>query len=181
MSITVPTTKGSQSGFTMIEILVAFVISMIGLQGLISIQSYTLGNAQGSYYRAQGITLLNDIAGRMSANPEGVSQGVYDNFTTDNAAAAPDCTTTQTGCSAEDIAIRDLNAWANNFNNVNESQEYSSVLPNGQGAIVRQGDGSYQISVSWDEMAWNTELESGATREVVQVSLTREINILIPF
>lgn len=181
MSITVPKTKGSQSGFTMIEILVAFVISMIGLQGLISIQSYTLGSAQGTYYRAQGVTLLNDIAGRMSANPEGVSQGVYDDFSSNNAPGAPDCIKSDSGCSAEDLGNRDLNAWASNFINVNGSEGHSAVLPNGQGTIDRQGDGSYLISVTWDEMAWNTELEGGAKREVVQVSLSREINVLIPF
>lgn len=170
-----------QSGFTIMEILVAFFISLIGLQGLIAIQSLSLGNAQGSYYRAQGITLLNDIAGRMNANPQGVSDGDYNGFSSSSAPERPDCISSTSGCSAAQIAARDLNAWATHFSNVNEMDNYASTLPNGSGTIARQEDGSFLITVNWDETRWNADLGEGADREVVQTSVNRNINILIPF
>ncbi len=171
----------SSKGFTIMEILVAFMISLIGLQGLIAIQSLSLGNAQGSYYRAQAITLLNDIAGRMNANPEAVVNGDYDGFNTSTAPQLPGCIGTEAGCTTAELALRDLNNWSTNFVNANSVDDYASLLPNGSGSIALQDDGSYLITVSWNESQWNTELDEGNDQQNVVASVTRNVNVLVPF
>lgn len=180
-SSVLPAHSNSQNGFTMVEILVAFIISLVGLQGLVAVQSLSLGGAQNSYYRAQAVTLLNDVAGRMNANPVGVSEGGYDSFTSKQAPSLPECYGTDSGCSANDIASRDLNNWSKNFTNVNGDDDYFAFLPSGIGTIDLQVDGSYLITVSWDESQWNTALGNGGQRDVVRASISRNINVLIPF
>lgn len=171
----------SQSGFTMIEILVAFLLSIIGLQGLVAVQSLSLGTSQNSYYRAQAVILVNDIAGRMNANPQGVLEGSYNKFSTKNAPDNPNCYQSDFGCNSTDVANKDLNHWSIFFMNVNNNENHSALLPNGVGRIDLLSDGSYEIDVSWDESRWNTNQVDGGQQEMTRASISRNVNVLIPF
>jgi type IV pilus assembly protein PilV len=57
-----------QSGFTLVEVLVALVILAIGLLGVAGMQTRSLGGNQGALYRSQAVLFANDIIERMRVN-----------------------------------------------------------------------------------------------------------------
>jgi type IV pilus assembly protein PilV len=67
----------SQSGFTMIEVLVTFVILVVGLLGLIGLQARAQQAELESYQRGQALILLQDMVDRMNANRLGSKSGNY--------------------------------------------------------------------------------------------------------
>ncbi len=52
-------------GFTLIEVLIAFLVTAIGLLGLASLQVNTLSKQFESYQRAQAVLLAQDMANRI--------------------------------------------------------------------------------------------------------------------
>lgn len=104
--------RNQQVGFTLIEILVAIVISAIGLLGIARLQLVTLQNNSGSQYRSIAIQLSSDLLERMRANAQGVNAANYNQpASTVQAAAytAPVATCTNGGlCSPAERAATDL-------------------------------------------------------------------------
>ena len=104
-----------QVGFTMIEVLVTFVILVIGLLGLIGLQARAQQAELESYQRGQALVLLQDIIDRMNANRIASKNGAY--VTTGlspayvgNGATSP---TPLSDCSALTGAPLDLCEWTN--------------------------------------------------------------------
>jgi type IV pilus assembly protein PilV len=58
----------NQSGFTLVEVLVALVILAIGLLGVAGLQNRSLSGNQGALYRSQAVLYANDIIERMRVN-----------------------------------------------------------------------------------------------------------------
>jgi len=65
------------SGFTLIEVLVAVVVVSIGLLGLAELQISGLRANMSSEARSKATLLASDIVERMRANPSGVVAGAY--------------------------------------------------------------------------------------------------------
>ena len=63
-----PKTSHDQSGFGLIEVLVALVILLVGLLGLAGIMVQSQRSEMESYQRVQALILLRDMAGRINAN-----------------------------------------------------------------------------------------------------------------
>ena len=57
-----------QRGFTMIEVLITFVVLVVGLLGLIGLQVRSQQAEMESYQRGQALVLLQDIIDRMNSN-----------------------------------------------------------------------------------------------------------------
>ena len=66
-----------QSGFTMIEVLVTFVILIVGLLGLIGLQALSQQSELESYQRGQALVLLQDMVDRVNANRIGAKNQSY--------------------------------------------------------------------------------------------------------
>lgn len=143
--------KNTQSGFTLLEILVAIVVLSLGLLGLAGLQAATLRNNQIAYYRAIAIQQTYDIADRIRANQAGAKAGNYNNPSATHHACAP-CNNPQ------EMAEEDFFQW--NSNN-------ASLLPAGAGTVVSGAGGSYVVTVNWNE---NTE--SGSTAQQFQTTIT---------
>ena len=60
----------TQSGLTLIEVLVTVVITSIGLMGLVALQLQAIQATNDSGNRSQAIWLFNDIVNRIHANEE---------------------------------------------------------------------------------------------------------------
>ena len=104
-----------QTGFTMIEVLVTFIILLVGLLGLIGLQARAQQSELESYQRGQALVLLQDILDRMNANRIGSKSGNY--LTTGltpayvgNGATPP---TALSDCSALTGPALDLCEWGN--------------------------------------------------------------------
>lgn len=107
--------RAAQVGFTMIEVLVTFVILVIGLLGLIGLQARGQQAELESYQRGQALVLVQDIVDRMNANRLASKSGAY--VTTGlspayvgNGATPP---TALSNCSGLTDAPRDLCEWGN--------------------------------------------------------------------
>lgn len=144
----------NQTGFTLLEVLVAIVVLSLGLLGLAGLQAATLRNNQIAYYRAIAIQQTYDMADRIRANQAGVAAGAYNalNATTP---ADPDCVANV--CSGAQMAVADHSQWNNNN---------ARMLPAGTGTVSSAAGGSFDITVSWNE---NTETGSAAQQFVTRI------------
>jgi len=67
-------------GVTLIEVLVAIVITSIGILGFASLQFLGINSNQSAYYRSQATFIASDLAERMRANIDGMNDNQYRNF-----------------------------------------------------------------------------------------------------
>jgi type IV pilus assembly protein PilV len=142
-----------QRGFTLLEVLVAVLILAIGLLGMAALQVAGLRNNHSAYLRSQATQLAYDMADRIRANPQGVTNGNYNNPTAAQTAA---CLTTS-GCDSAQMAGHDAYEW---------NADLTSQLPGGAGRVCIDGtpddgtsaapacDGAgsvYAIKVWWND------------------------------
>jgi type IV pilus assembly protein PilV len=127
----------NQSGFSLLEVLIALLVLSIGLLGLAALQTTSLRSNEMASMRTTATQLAYDISDRMRANPAGVTAGSY--------VLAGGATPTGTS-----VAALDLIAW----------NQAVTALPGGRssitqcdGASVPPCDGiTHIITVQWDEM-----------------------------
>jgi type IV pilus assembly protein PilV len=140
-----------QTGFTLIEVLVAVVILALGLIGLAGLQATGLANNQSAYNRSQVSQLAYDITDRMRSN-----SSVAASYVAATAAGSipvcpngtnpcTSCTTTATPCNQAAMVTKDVFEWKNALR---------TTVPNGDGFIVQEppaGSGIYRVTVQWDD------------------------------
>ncbi len=66
-----------QAGFTLIEVLVTFLIVAIGLLGLGALQVNTMNNSFETYQRALVASIIEDMAARIRMNSQAAMAGEY--------------------------------------------------------------------------------------------------------
>lgn len=127
-----------QTGFTLMESLVALIVLSIGMLGIAALFLESMKAGRTALSRSQAVTLAADMADRIRANSTaGVAYAGPGGF---NACVAGgvDCTPAQ-------MAAEDVQLWLNNI---------TGGLANGQGVIVFNNalnPPQYTITVSWDE------------------------------
>jgi type IV pilus assembly protein PilV len=136
-------------GVSMVEVLVAIVISAIALLALAGVNAAALRYTKMSQYRAVATQLANDMGERLRANKgsaalgavaaTGFMAGAYD-FTTDFAGQAAratlpqqQCDTAASNCTPAEIAALDLAQWR---------RLVRDQLPEGSVFLLRQADQS---------------------------------------
>lgn len=126
------------TGFTLIEVLIAMLVLAVGLLGLAGLQATSLKNNQSAYNRSQATQLAYIMADRMRANVAG--KATYINGT---ATARAGCLNT-TGCTPSNMAEYDLLEW---------NSIISLTLPSGTGTISPPllPTGVYTITINWDD------------------------------
>jgi type IV pilus assembly protein PilV len=130
----------SQTGFTLLEVMVAIVVLSLGLLGLAGLQAATLRNNQIAYYRAIAVQQTYDMADRIRANQAGATAGEY-NALAAIIPAAPDCVAPNT-CSPADMAVADHSQWNNNN---------ARMLPGGSGTVTNAAGNNFIITVMMTE------------------------------
>ena len=123
------------TGFTLIEVLIAMLVLGVGLLGLAGLQVTSLSSSQSAYNRSQATELAYDLADRMRANIAGKAT-----YTTGTAVAKANCLTI-TGCSPTEMAENDLYQW---------NSAVAATLPNGAGTVTVAA-GTYTIAITWDD------------------------------
>ena len=111
-----------QTGFSLIEVLIAALVLSIGLVGVAGLQAMSLKNNQSAYMRTQASALAYDLADRMRSNVSAANSGFYD---PDQAAANTQCSTLA-GCSPQEMAQNDLSEWLVTL---------TGILPMGSGFV----------------------------------------------
>lgn len=133
-----------QTGFTLVEVLVAAFILATALLGYAATQTLSLKNAKSAYYRIQATQLAYDLIDRIRANnkPEALTIYQTKGSTPSDEVIDPNCFTT-TGCSAGDMASSDLKQWSTNVDN---------AIKRGTGVLTFNND-LYTITISWGDSA----------------------------
>lgn len=108
MSVSVFVTS-REKGFTLIEVLVTFLIVSIGLLGMAALQTNTMNDQLEAYQRAEAMVMVDDMAARLDINQTDAIDGLY----TVSVAAPYGQQTVVADCSDLDIAARDLCEWNN--------------------------------------------------------------------
>ncbi len=151
--------KKLQSGFSLIEVLVATVIMAIGILGIAGLQVVSLQQNRSSLLRSEALQLGNDIIDRMRANPE-LNYAPVD-YTDAPSSGSKNCIGTAANCSTDDMKEYDITLWKCMINpNDSADAEYTicgtlldtfgnvSSLPEGQGEIQIAGD-VQTVRVRW--------------------------------
>lgn len=145
--------KAKQSGFTLLEVLVAIVVLSLGLLGLAGLQAASLRNNQTAYYRGIATQQALDMADRIRANLVGVRAFNYNNIAA-GIPADPGCFTLVGGCSAANMAITDRFQW-NTINAALLPAGTGTVTcadgPAGSGCTATTGNWAFDITVMWTE------------------------------
>lgn len=116
-------------GFSLIEVLVALIITVLGVLGLVAAHLNAMKFNQTSDVRSHATLLAYDIADRMRANRQAALSGLYDIALS----ASP-----ATGTAVHQIDQRD---WLNAL---------SAQMTAGDGAVARNGN-TFTVTVQWDE------------------------------
>ena len=137
-----------QTGFTIIEMLIAVLVISIGLLGMAGLQTSGIQQSHNSYLKTQASMLAYDMADRMRSNLQGVNAGHYDDVDSMDSpvSSAPDCIGNSAACSASETATYDVYQWTDN----DAEGSIASLLPSGYGMIQENG-GVFTITVLWDE------------------------------
>ena len=67
-----------QSGVSMIEVLIAILVSVIGLFSAMKLQLTAVSNTHSAYFRSQAALITNALVDQMRANPTAAVAGNYD-------------------------------------------------------------------------------------------------------
>jgi len=129
-----------QTGFSLFEVLITMVVSVIGLMGLAALQAAGIRSNQSAYHSSQAAILAYDIADKMRANTSSINNYLSSYMAPDAASAQAGCNTTG-GCSSAELAENDLFDW---------NSDLVSTLPSAAGTIALDGV-IYTISVNWDD------------------------------
>ncbi|MFK5985967.1 MAG: type IV pilus modification protein PilV [Pseudomonadota bacterium] len=131
----------NQSGFTLIEVLIALVIMAIGLLGIATLQIVGLKNNHSAYLRTQATTLANEYADLLRANSNQkntfVADGVSFMTSTSSYSVVTSCNNS-TGCSASEMAETDVANWV----------RHVQTLPEGN-AIASRAGSIFTLRVFW--------------------------------
>ena len=135
----------SQSGFSLIEILVTVLILAIGLLGIAGLQASSMSNNHNAQLRSIATLQAYDLADRMRANRGAITYDASGNVTASQydgpVSAQSDCTTT--ACSVTAIANNDFWEW---------NQANAALLPAGAGTVALVGvTNHHRITVTWNE------------------------------
>lgn len=138
-----------QRGLTLIELLVSILIISFGLLGLAKLQTRMQLSDMESYQRAQALLLLNDISGRITANPNNATS-----YVTGTATPLGTGMTCPTSSATRQQA--DLADWCNSLQGAAEvggGNVKAGAMLGGRGCVESLGSGQYLVTVAWQGMS----------------------------
>lgn len=124
-----------QSGFTLLEVLVAMLVLAIGLLGLAGLMTSSMRNNLSASHRTQATWMAYDIIDRMRANRAGAVTGGY-------ATAMGTAATCSTDIPTGTIPVQDIAAWKN---------QLACSLPAGNGSVAFPTAGRALVVIRWDD------------------------------
>lgn len=162
----------AQAGFTLIEVLAAFVILSIGLLGIVSLQAVSKASQHQSVQRARAVSLGDEILERIRINPAGLATYVTGLGSPLGGGSlgvepSPNCTTAT--CSATQLASHDLWLWEQALDGASATVIEGGVISSTGGLIDPRGcitftadpgmtnTGIVDIYVQWHGLSESTD------------------------
>lgn len=139
--------KTTQTGFSLIEILVTIGILVVGLLGLAALQTQTTVAQMEAYQRSQALVLVQDLADRLSVNKVNARSYATTGAGVSGAAEA---------CGGLTSAALDLCEWHNQLVGSAEVSGGRNVgaMIGARGCVVYfAGDNSFLVTVAWQGLS----------------------------
>jgi type IV pilus assembly protein PilV len=157
-------TQSSEKGFTLIEVLIAFVVLSIGLLGAVALQAKAKQASFDSLQRTAALSLGNDILERIGANDTNDALAIYTTSfsSTDPENAAFSNTCFNAACDSEQLARFDLEQWGRSI----RAQNGTGTLAGATVCILSTRDDQeldLQVIITWigkQEQVQSTENQS---------------------
>ena len=143
-----PAPMHRQRGITLIESLVAVVVTALGILGILGVQMRTLSDTSTTVRRAQAIRLIEDLGERMKINPNALADTtVY--LTGFNATpSVPSCST---GCNHAQLAAYDLAVWKKTVRENLPLGKASIFVPPAESAVTAGQGRQLGVMIAWRE------------------------------
>ena len=168
------------AGFTLIEVLVALIVLVLGVLGAAAMTLSAIRDSKQSSLRSQASALAYEISDLMRANRNGVAPSYQEAVFTAAAPTGPIASCWTTGCSVSDMAKNDYYEWNQKLIGA------TSGLPNGLAVICHDASmANYPtcdnlataplvVKLRWDEKNNNARGAASATAVT-----TRYMNVTI--
>jgi type IV pilus assembly protein PilV len=132
------------TGFTLIEVLIAMLVLAVGLLGLAGFQVFSLRNNQSAYNRSQATQLAYDMADKIRANPAEANNLASSTYALTSAAILQTSCNSSPGCTPALMAQNDRALWNTNI--------ISALGSFGAGSItVDPATKVFTITINWDD------------------------------
>jgi len=137
--------KLRQTGFSLLEVMIAIVILSVGVLGIAALQTTSSVLTESSVHRSQAAALAIEIVERMRVNATEAKAGSY------NISVLPTLTRNCTGpskdCSTAEMKDHDLRVW---------SGRVTALLPSGTATINSSADNGIDpvditVTIQWDD------------------------------
>lgn len=122
----------SHPGFSLIEVMIATFVLAVGILGVAQLHLSSFQNNRDALYRNQATVIADDLLGRIRANPNALASGAYNTLNFLPNSSTPAAVSCASGCTALEVAARDVYEWARNF--VVDMPGYQPSLPGAQGS-----------------------------------------------
>ena len=165
---------GGQRGFTLIEVMIAVLILLVGMLGVVGMQMLSLQANQGAYFRSQAIYIGSEILDAMRANPTAAAD--YEGAFPDDGVPDEQTACLAGGCSPNDAALQDLREWNAHFADVYNvgAANFRPSIPGGRAVITADPvNDQYTVQVFWTERQFDDDATDGANlRSSVEQNVT---------
>lgn len=163
-----PTSISSQKGITLIEALVALVITAVGILGVVGVQLRSLADTQTGIRRAQAVRLVEDLSERLKVNPNALA--VLDLYKKDWGKPAANPTACDTGCASDALAKQDLATWYSQVQAALPLADAATfVVADESGSATRRQLG---VMISWRENERRREGDKDAEHQSYRTPLS---------
>ena len=134
-----------QDGSSLLEVMIAGVLFMVGLLGLLATQGLSLKLSTQSVDETNASVLIADLYDRMRANPDGTDNNGYTTaiFNAVDIGSVTDCAASTANCTSLELAQYDLAVWKANVTSRFPAATTARVDP------VVADSSQYNIQLVW--------------------------------
>ncbi|HZT01600.1 MAG TPA: type IV pilus modification protein PilV [Steroidobacteraceae bacterium] len=144
-------TARSNSGFTLVEVLVTLLVLSIGLLGIAKLLLVSSRANDSAYMRTQATALAYSILDSMRANRQTAVSGGYSASTATVTDPGVTCSTAASPCSNAIIAQLDLWQWKNDLANGLPAGAGSVTTANVTDPVTGGSDVTATVTVQWND------------------------------
>lgn len=154
-------TSEGESGFTLLEVLIALVVLSVGLLGIAAMMNFSLKANDSAYMRSQATALSYDIVDKMRANETAALDNDYNISIGQSISSPPNCVGSANSCTPAQLAQYDVNQWKQLLDSS------TGGMPCGDGSVSLTTSNGYSVvtvTIQWDDSrAQHDELAGGAS------------------
>lgn len=150
-----------QGGVSLIEALVAALVTALGILGILMMQMRTMANTQAAVRQAQAIRLIENLSERMRMNPNSFAQGVANNYVIGWEQPIP-ATSCANGCAADVLARFDIQEWRKDVRAALPLADANVFLVNDESSVDAGSRRQIGVMIAWRENESSENAEDAA-------------------